>query len=288
MNLNHLLTLSALAETGSFVGAARRLRLPPSTVTGHIAALEASLGVTLVIRTTRAMRLTAVGARLAADAKMIAIAAAEAEAHVARARTAPEGSLRLSLPVAFAHDLIAPLIGRFLAENPGIAIDLRLSNQRADLISDGIDLAIRVGSPGGQTLHARRLTQAETGIFVSADLPVPRTLQDLARLPWLGFSSEEVLQIETPDGPAELRLQARLSANDPKMLARAVAAGAGAALLPVFLMAEAVASGHAQRVLPGHRTPWVDIHLVAQGPLADTPTARRLTDFLLASLPKHI
>lgn len=288
MNLNHLRTFDALARAGSFAGAARRLGLPASTVTGHIAALESSLGVTLVIRTTRAMRLTQVGAQLAADAATVIAAADEAAAQVARARAAPGGSLRLSLPVAFAHDLLAPLLGRFLALNPGIALDLRLSNRRTDLIAEGIDLAVRVGPLTGHSLQARLLTRARIGIFAPATQPAPRSLAELAHVPILAMTPDPMFEGVGPQGPVRQPLSARMAADDPKTLALAVAAGAGVAMLPAFLMGSAVAAGTVREVLTDHSFAPVDVHLVALGSLRDTPAAQRLTDYLAANLPRAI
>jgi DNA-binding transcriptional LysR family regulator len=282
MNLVHMQTLAAIARTGSFVAAARALHLPPSTVTGHIAALESVLGLQLIQRTTRALRMTAIGSRLAEDGQAIADVATQAIARLAAERSAPGGIVRLSLPFALSHDVIAPAIGRFLAAHPGITVDLHLDNAREDLIGQGIDLAIRTGPLTGHTLFRRVLFRAETGFYAAPSLAQPMTLADLATLPHLGFSAEMTLKAVGRNGPASVTLRPRMIANDPKTLARAAAAGAGVALLPTVLVRDLVVDHALVRVLTDHATDPVDVSLVSHGLTSETPAAALLAAFLVA------
>jgi DNA-binding transcriptional LysR family regulator len=282
MNLVHLTTLAAIARTGSFVGAARDLRLPPSTVTGHIAALEAALGVQLVARTTRAVRMTSIGARLAEDGQRIADLAGEAASRVAAEKASPGGIVRLSLPFALAHDVIGPVVGRFLAANPGITVDLHLSNARDDLIADSLDLAIRVGPLTGQSLHRRLLFRASLVFCGPPGAAAPERLADLADLPFLGFTSEVVVSATGPAGRETVTLRPRLLANDPRTLARAAAARAGFALLPRVIVRDMLDSGALAQVLPDYRADPVDVSLISHGRTRDTPAVSVLAEFLVA------
>jgi DNA-binding transcriptional LysR family regulator len=282
MNLTHLTTLAAIARAGSFVGAARELRLPPSTVTGHIAALEAALGVQLVARTTRAVRMTAIGARLAEDGQKIADLAAGAVSRVASEKASPGGLVRLSLPFALAHEVVGQVVGRFLAAHPGITVDLHLSNARDDLISDSLDLAIRVGPLTGQSLHRRLLFRARSVFCAAPGEDHPRRLADLAGLPFLGFGPEVTIAATGPAGREEVTLRPRLLANDPRTLARAAAAGAGLALLPFVIVRDLLEAGALVEVLTDHTADPVDVSLISHGRTRDTPAAAVLATFLVA------
>jgi DNA-binding transcriptional LysR family regulator len=256
--------------------------MPPSTVTGHIAALEVSLGVQLVARTTRAVRMTAIGARLAQDGQAIAVVAAEAAARLAAERASPGGLVRLSLPFALAHEVISPVVGRFLAAHPGITVDLHLSNARDDLISDSLDLAIRVGPLTGQSLHRRFLFQARSVFCAAPGGHQPERLADLAGLPFPGFSPEVTIAATGPFGREEVTLRPRLLANDPRTLARAAAAGAGVALLPVVIVRDMLEDGPLEQVLPGHDADLVDVWLIRHGRARDIPAAAVIAAFLVA------
>jgi DNA-binding transcriptional LysR family regulator len=277
MNLNHFRTFAALAETGSFTAAARRLGMPASTVSDHIAALESALGLRLVIRSTRRARLTAAGADLAQDARRMADAADDALARAATARAEPQGLVRLSLPFALARDLLAPLLGRFLADLPRVTLDLQLSNRRDDLIEDGIDLALRAGPPPTEApaaLLRRVIARAGQGLFAA---PAVAHTTDLATLPLFAFGP---LTLPGPDG-APVTLHPRLTANDPETLARAAAAAGGVTQVPTFV---ARAAGLVP-ILPHLAQPPADIALLSAARISGQPAAARLAAFLAAEIP---
>ncbi len=167
-NLNHLATFAALAESGSFAGAARRLRLPTSTVSEHVAALERNLGVQLVIRTTRRNRLTEAGQLLAKGAARMVHTVAETLAGVENVISQPTGQLRISLPFAFAADILGPAVGRFATLYPGIRLELYVSNLVEDLIAGGFDLAVRIGPLDDSSLTRRSLGSMPQDLVASA------------------------------------------------------------------------------------------------------------------------
>ena len=287
-NLNHLATFAALAETGSFAAAARRLGLPTSTVSEHIAALERNLGLQLVIRTTRASRLTEAGRQVAQGAARMVEAAEETMARVDAAVARPEGTLRISLPFAFAADLVGPAVGRFSALYPGIRLEMRVSNEVEDLISGGFDLAVRIGPLADSSLIRRGLgTEPQDLVASAAYLSAngrPERLADLGHHALVGYRPDQTFTLTGPDGPEQVPFSARVSANDPKTILSVVAGGAGIGILPRFLTARGLKDGSLEVVLPQHRPAPADLSIVHYGPAAANPRADLFASFLQSEM----
>jgi DNA-binding transcriptional LysR family regulator len=292
-NLNHLVTFAALAETGSFAGAARRLGLPPSTVSEHVAALEKNLGLQLVVRNTRNSRLTESGRRLARDAARMVAVVEEAMAGIDADRARAEGKLRISLPFAFATDLIGPAVGRFTRRYPGIELEFVVSNDVQDLIAGGFDMAVRIGPMADSSL-VRRSLGAEPQYLVAAREYLeaqgrPDTLDDLFGYCVIGNRRQRTLRFDGPDGEVSKELNSRIVANDPKTIFSIVSGGGGIALLPRFLVAGGLAEGKLEIVLPEFRARPVSMSIVHYGASAANPRidlfARFVQSALAASRP---
>jgi DNA-binding transcriptional LysR family regulator len=289
-HLNHLVTFAALAETGSFANAGRKLGLPPSTVTAHIAALEQRLGLQLVVRTTRQNRLTEQGKRLAADAQRMVGVVEEAMARIETDKAEPIGQLRVGVPFTFAADLIAPVIGRFAFRYPRIGIELVISGSRADLITEELDMAIRIGPLEDSSLRRRSLGQAQIVLVASRTYldanGRPETIQDLRNQNHLfaGFRRTNKLLLQGPEGDDEPEFEARIAANDPKTVVAIVRAGNGVSALPRFLVSDDLARGDLEIVLPRFRHRSVEISAVYYGSGTTNPRTELFTRFLVAEL----
>lgn len=283
-NLNHLITFAALAETGSFAGAARRLRLPTSTVSEHVAALEKNLGAQLVVRTTRRNRLTEAGLVLAQGAARVVHEASETiasvEAHVAR----PSGTLRLSLPFAFSADIVGPIVGRFAALYPGIRLDISVSNQVEDLIAGGFDLAVRIGPLEDSTLIRKSLGAmpqdlVANGAYLRAR-GRPQTIAELADHCIVGIRPLVNLSLTGPHGLLTMTLSAQVAVNDPKTIVSVIRGGAGIGVVPRFLAEAGLDDGSLEIVLPEFRLPAVEMSIVHYGTAAANPRAELFAAFL--------
>jgi len=289
-NLNHLATFAAVAEAGSFAGAARRLGLPASTVSEHIAALEAGLGLQLLARTTRKCRLTDAGRHVAQGAAQVVAAAEDTLARADNLRDRPEGTLRISLPFAFAAEMIGPVVARFGERYPGIRVDLRVSNDRDDLIAGGLDLAIRVGHLPDSTLTRRSLWSEPRDIVAAPGYlratGWPTALDDLARHRIVGYQPEQTLAGTGPDGPASVTLHAALSANEPKTVLALVENGAGIGVVPRFLAHPSLAKGAIEIVLPECRITPMELSIVYYGRADRKPLADLFATFLQTQLPR--
>jgi DNA-binding transcriptional LysR family regulator len=268
-NLNHLATFAALAETGSFAGAARRLRLPTSTVSEHVAALEKNLGLQLVIRTTRANRLTEAGQILAQGAARMMAGVAETMASVEALVDRPTGTLRLSLPFAFAADIVGPAVARFAALYPGIRLEIFVSNQVEDLIAGGFDLAVRIGPLEDSSLTRRSLGTMPMDLVASpaylATRGRPDNLAKLAGHCLVGIRPTLSLSATGPRGPETIALEAQVVVNDPKTIVSILGGGGGIGLVPRFLAQVGLEDGSLEILLPDYRLESAEMSVVYYG-----------------------
>jgi LysR family transcriptional regulator for bpeEF and oprC len=283
-NLNHLATFAALAESGSFAGAARRLRLPTSTVSEHVAALEKNLGLHLVVRTTRSNRLTEAGQIVAHGAARMVAGVAETLAGVEALADRPTGTLRLSLPFAFAAEIVGPAVARFAALYPGIRLDIVASNEVEDLIAGGFDLAVRIGPLEDSSLIRRSLGTMPMDLVANraylATRGRPGRLTDLAGHCLVGIRPALSLTATGPGGPETIALEAQVAVNDPKTMVSILRGGGGIGVVPRFLAQAELNDGSLEILLPEYRLPSAEMSVVYHGSGTANPRADLFTTFL--------
>ncbi|SQI78969.1 LysR family transcriptional regulator [Klebsiella oxytoca] len=148
--LSAMALLVKVTELGSMSGAARALNMPLTTVSRQIGELENTLGVRLMIRTTRKLTLTDAGVDYVAAVRRILEEVERAERQAAGEYQEPKGELVLSAPTMFGRLHVLPIVAHFLARYPQIRVRLLLSDRNADLVGDHIDLAVRIGPLPGQ------------------------------------------------------------------------------------------------------------------------------------------
>lgn len=157
MKLEHLALFVEIVERGSLAAAGRALGLSPATVSERLTALESHYDVTLLQRTTRALHLTEEGRLVLEGARRVLEEAGELEARVRHGGESLSGPIRVSAPVDLGHGTVASAIDRFLADHPGISIELLLSDGYVDVVGQGIDLAVRFGELEDSSLRRRKL-----------------------------------------------------------------------------------------------------------------------------------
>jgi len=277
-----------VAESQSFSEAARRLRSSKSAVSRHVAALEADLGARLFHRTTRSLTLTEAGRDYFARATRILADLEEANASVSQLQAAPRGRLRLNAPMSFGFLHLAPALGDFLARYPDIELDVALTDRFVDLVDEGVDVAVRIGSLTDSSLVARRLAVVRRVLCASPDYlkarGVPRTPDDLKAHDCLSNTNVNVTRewrFIHPDGsPWPIEVKGRMSANNGDMLRVAALRGHGFVHLPTFIVGEDLQAGRLISVLE----PYVaqDLTLNAVFPTARhlSPKVRAFVDFL--------
>lgn len=267
---NDLLLFSRIVEAGSFSRAAERLGVPKSTLSRRLAVLEAQLGERLLLRTTRKLSLTDLGAGVLEHAQQVANEV-EAALSLAQHRQArPSGKLRVSMPGDFASVVLPTMLARFIAEHPSISLELDLSPRRVDLIAENIDLAIRMGKLSDDaTLAARRLTDFCGALYAApaylAQHGTPQTPQDLMQHQTLRLlrrdGSAAVWMLSDGQSEWEGTPPVRAAINSPELLTRLACAGGGIALVDEHFARPLVQAGELVRVLadwsPRPATAWV-------------------------------
>lgn len=277
-----------VAETQSFSEAARRLRSSKSAVSRHVAALEAGLGARLFHRTTRSLTLTEAGRDYFARASRILADLDEADASVTQLQAAPRGRLRVNAPMSFGFLHLAPALGDFLARYPEVELDVNLTDRFVDLVDEGVDVAVRIGSLTDSSLVARRLAGIRRVLCASPDYlerrGVPKTPDDLKGHDCLSNTNITITRewrFIHPDGkPWPIEVRGRMTANSGDLLRVAALHGHGFVHLPTFIVGGDLRAGTLVSVLD----PYIaqDLTLNAVYPTARhlSPKVRAFVDFL--------
>lgn len=270
--LQQFVAFAETAKLGNFAAASRELGVAPSTLAKSVARLETGLGVKLFHRTTREVRLTPDGERLFQRCQRLLAEVEELQADAAGTRAIVSGQLKIDAPIVWGMRRLVPMLGRLVREHPGLQLDLRLNDGYADLVRDGIDLAVRVGHLQDSTLVARRIDWQHMVLCASPgyveEHGAPRRLEDLQRhvavvfrMPTSGRSRP--WQFRRRDGETvEVNPASRIRINDGQGIAIALAEGMGLCQLPEYMVADELASGRLVELLPSLRPPPLPISLV--------------------------
>ena len=281
MQLDGVDVFVKVVQFGGFSAAARQLGMPTTTVSAKIARLEERLGTTLIHRSTRRMHVTPAGEAYYRRCVEAVSLLETGESELAAARAAPSGTLRLTAAPDMAQTLIAPILARYLEIYPRVSVEMMVTNRVIDLISEGVDLAVRA-TPHlkDSTLVARRFTM---GRLVLAASPAyldrhgrPQTFADLAVseiMVHTRFPTD--LKIYSPDGTAhELHPASRVRADDLQSLAALAALGVGIVLIPDIGATQA----GLEPVLPGYATASAPAHFVYPASRQMAPNVRAFID----------
>jgi DNA-binding transcriptional LysR family regulator len=269
-DLGAILAFVKAAELRSFTHASRALGITASGVGKSIARLETSLGVRLLHRTTRRVGLTDEGALFFEQCRRILDELESARGLMSNRGAAPRGRLRVSIPITIGKRIIIPELPRFLADHPDVELDLSLSDRHVNLVEDGIDVAVRIGSLADSSLVARPLGQQQVVTIASAAYLAAdgvASLGDLAlrrcfsfRLPSTGRERAWTFRLE--GRAVDWRPRSLLTLDDSEALVAAARAGLGVTQVPSYMADDALASGELVEVLP-HLRPRPDpIHAV--------------------------
>jgi DNA-binding transcriptional LysR family regulator len=290
-DLNDTLIFAKVVEHGSFISAARALRLPKTTVSRKIQDLETRLGAQLLHRTTRKLGLTEAGNVYFEHSQRIARELDDAESAVGQLQGGPRGWLRVTAPYSFAISRIAPLFGEFQSRYPEVRVEMVLTNEPLDLIGKEIDLALRIGQPRDTSLVARRLGVFRSQVYASPEYLVrhgePVHPDDLAHHRTLGLNKyghdgKDYFWTLT-DGSAvrDYRIDPVLVANDPAALHPALLTGEGLMLTVDVMVKQYAERGYIQRVLAGWTGRAAELNAVFPRGQGKSPKVRAFVDFLV-------
>lgn len=277
-----------VAEARSFSAVAREVGTTQPAISRQVAALEEHLGARLLQRTTRSLGLTEDGRELLDHARRVLDAVEDAEAAVGRRHAAPGGLVRLATPAAFGRLHVAPRINRLLERYPELSIDLVMSDGVADLVADGIDLAIRAGRITDSSLVARKIGSTRRITVASEDCirmhGVPEHPSDLARLPCLiftGLPAPHEWHYDGPGGAMTVTVGGRFQTDNSEAMAVALMNGLGYAVVPTWLLGEEIASGRLRAVLTEWESPTGSISAAYPSRRNLAPRTRAVLDFFI-------
>lgn len=283
--LNDMALFVEVVKARSFRRAAEAMGMPNSTLSRRISGLEKAIGLRLLHRTTRKIELTEAGQLYFDRCKRIVDEARLAHEQLGEMLAQPSGVLRASLPVDFANIYLAPLIAEFARRYPGISFDFDLTPRQVDLVSESVDVVIRMGEPASSNLIARKLASLPRYLYAS-----PRYLElsgepghptDLARHEclrlrvgnadsWTLSSGEEVVEVE---------VGGRFQLNSIGMIRRLATLDLGIAMLPEGIVAEDLANAKLRRVLPQWQARPIPVYALTETRLLPAKT-QRFIEFL--------
>ncbi|HEY2529694.1 MAG TPA: LysR family transcriptional regulator [Xanthobacteraceae bacterium] len=273
-DLNALVIFAKVVEAKSFSEAARRLRLPVSTVGRRVADLEDQLGARLLDRSTRALRLTDLGSEVLEHAQRSAEASEAVESIVSNQQSNVSGTLRLSAPPNISDTLLTPLVTAFQASYPNVRVQILIAECYVDHIGDGVDIVFRLGTLKDSSLVARRILTYRHQLVASPDylkncVP-PEAPTDLLGHRLIAFSywrPESRWSFVHVNGKDEetLTFQPHLSMNDFAGLTSALLAAGGIGDLPPIVQPELMRDGRLVEVMPQWRFRTQDLSLVHLG-----------------------
>lgn len=280
-----------VADLGSFAAAAKDLRLSPTMIGKHIRHLEKRLGLQLINRSTRKQSLTELGQNYLTHCRHVLEEVKAGEAFVEEALRAPRGRLRVAASLTFGSFVLAPALVEFLKRYPDIAIDLQLSDKRADLVDEGIDVALRVGTLSDSSMMSRALSNYQAVVCAAPEYlaahGVPQHPKDLIHHECLSFPDwMEGPQwvFEGPEGRIAVDVKSRLQINNAFGIRYATLAGAGIAMQRQDTLGDDIARGRLQPILPDYRPLSRPRHIVWPQDRRMTPKLRVFIDFVIEKL----
>ncbi len=272
-----MLLFAVVVREGSFAAAARSSGVTRQSVSERIARLEARLGVRLLERTTRSLRLTDAGALYHDRCSALTTLVRDANAEVRGMQSEPLGRLRVSAPKIYGRQYLTPIVAEFLARYPRVRMELVLHDRRVNLVEEGFDLAIRVGTLEESSLVARRLGTGRVDYVASPAFLAEHGAPDARSLVEARCICLRTGEVWTLDGVAQA-IDPVLVVNDLGVACDAAAAGVGIAKVPSFVDREAVQAGRLRRLFTS--TPQIERPIYAVFPSQRhlAPKVRRFVD----------
>ncbi|MFJ3451787.1 LysR family transcriptional regulator [Pseudomonas sichuanensis] len=283
--LNDMALFVEVVKARSFTRAAETLGIPNSTLSRRISELEKGIGLRLLHRTTRKIEPTEAGQLYFERCKRIVDEARLAHEQLGEMLARPSGLLRASLPVDFATVYLAPLIAEFARIYPGISFEFDLSPRQVDLISDPVDVVIRMGEPPNSNLIARKLASLRRGLYASPgyleacgepEHPYELVNHECLRLRGAGADR---WTLSNDAHNEQVDVGGRFELNSVGMLRRLATLDLGVALLPEGIAAQDLADGKLRKVLPQWQASPVSVYALTETRLLPAKT-QRFIEFL--------
>jgi DNA-binding transcriptional LysR family regulator len=259
----------AVAEEEGFAAAARRLDLSPPAVTRAIAALEDTLSIKLLDRTTRYVRVTEAGRRYLEDARQILLDLESADEAAAGINAEPRGHLAITAPVMFGQLFVMPVVLEYLERYPGIEVDAVFLDRSVNLLEEGLDIGVRIGHLPDSSMRALRLGSVRH-VLVAApaylerfDSPCePDDLDKHALIASTAGGFGSGWRFASAKGEHLMKISPRLSVTSNQAAMLAAVEGFGIARLLSYQVAAELEAGRLRVVMPQHEPPELPVHIV--------------------------
>ncbi|MET0536128.1 MAG: LysR family transcriptional regulator [Steroidobacter sp.] len=294
--MDHLSDLNLflrVLDLGSISAAARSLDLSVAVASQRLQRLERSLGVRLLHRTTRQLRPTPEGIALAEQGRSLVEDLEALTSNLSNTAKGVSGTLRVTVPASFGRQYISPLLPAFMARHPRLRLHIDLADQMRDLVSDGFDLAIRIGALKDSELVATRLASNRRVLCAAPDYlrrhGVPKKPEDLTKheclLMAVSRDAADTWQLRGADGKEiAVRVQSRLKSNLGEVIRDAALGGLGISLHSTWHVCEDLRAGRLKQVLPDYQLPESGIYAVMPERRMVLPRVRAFVDFLTQQL----
>lgn len=278
MDQLHLMTVFiAVAEEQGFAPAARRLNMSPPAVTRAIAALEDMLGIKLLTRTTRYVRITEAGARYLEDSRRILGAVEQANEAAIGINSEPKGHLTVTAPVLFGQKYVMPGVVEYLNTYTETQVDAVFLDRVVNLLEEGFDVGIRIGQLPDSTLHAKTVGEVRLVLVASpeylARYGIPQTPEALKQHTLIAssagnmthdwqFSGLQQKQKDKQKGKQTIRIQPRLTVTSNQAAIDAAKAGLGIARLISYQVADELEDARLETILSDYQLPAMPVHII--------------------------
>lgn len=281
----------AVGELESFAAAARRLDISPAAVTRAVSALEEQIGVKLLLRTTRNVRLTEAGSRYLEDTRNILASIHEANEAAAGINAMPKGELAITAPILFGKKFVMPCIVRYLQQYPEVDVSAYFLDRVVNMVEEGMDLAVRIGPLPDSGLKAlrvgrvRRMLCASPGYLARMGEPQhPSDLLEHAVIATTNLSPRAGWRFGLADEPTVVRMKPRLTVTSNDAAIAAAVGGLGIARLLSYQVVDELASGQLQVILADYEeAPW-PINIVHRESKYGSAKVRAFIDMLVQDL----
>lgn len=284
----------ATLDEGSLAGAGRLLKRSPAAVSRAIAFLEAHVGVELLHRTTRSIRLSESGERYAAACRRILTEIEEAEILAVGEKAAPRGTLTVSAPPVSGEDILRPIVDQFLDQYPMVSVRLLLLDRPVNLVEEGVDVALRVGQLPDSSLIATRIGGEVRRVVVASPAylrgrpeiaePADLAAHDIIAFTNFGLDSWSFSPAAGGSIPRTVQFVPRLTVNSVRAAMASAVSGRGLTRLYSYHVADAVGDGRLKVVLGDAEYPPMPVHLLAPKGRITVPKVRAFIDFAAARL----
>ena len=288
-------TFVRIVEAGSLSAAAMQMGATQPTVSRRLQALERSLGLRLLQRSTHAMKLTEEGERCFARAKELLGNWDAFEAELRGSTDVPEGTLRVVVPHAIGQQELVVQLAEYLRRHPRVSVEWLLHDRTPEFITNGIDCAIHVGAVEDPSVVALKIAEIPRIVVASpallASLPLPQQPDDVARLPWLAlrtFYRNEVTLIHATGQQHSLALQPRMSTDSLFAMRNAALLGLGVGVVSAWAVTDDVARGTLVHLLPEWHAAPLPIYLLYPYAHYYPAKLRRFVELMRAALPQDI